>query len=224
DVANLVSRIVVLLLGIAPGLPAQTAHSGAGPRARLEGKWQAKTEDEIRNIIVRSDSSAQFGDQVARWRVVDDSLWLTLGDGVWQVYRMKLDADKLTLSGGDLEKPVTLRRVGPPPARADSVAIPAPPPPTECAWDGSREPSGRLADVRDPPSVRRPGKTDRLAEARLPLGSATRRHVQVDGPHGGVRGVGARAQLVEGVSSGEPRVALKKPLPRRHILVGHTRH
>ena len=130
-----VSRILVLLLGIAPGLPAQTAHSGAGPRARVEGKWQAKTEDEIRNIIVRSDSSAQFGDQVARWRVVDDSLWLTLGDGLWQVYRMKLDADKLTLSGGDLEKPVTLRRVGPPPARADSVAIPAPPPPTERAWD-----------------------------------------------------------------------------------------
>src|SRR5213595_713284 len=55
-----VSRILVLLLGIAPGLPAQAAHSGAGPRARVEGKWQAKTEDEIRNIIVRSDSSAQF--------------------------------------------------------------------------------------------------------------------------------------------------------------------
>jgi len=131
----LLSRIFVLLLGIAPGLSAQTAHAGAGPRARLEGKWQAKTEDEIRNIIVRGDSSAQFGDQVARWRVVADSLWLTLGDGVWQVYGMKLDGDKLTLSGGDLEKPVTLRRVGPPPARADSVAIPGPPPPTERAWD-----------------------------------------------------------------------------------------
>jgi len=131
----LLSRLLVLLLGIAPGLSAQTAHAGAGPRARLEGKWQAKTEDEIRNIIVRSDSSAQFGDQVARWRVVADSLWLTLGDGVWQVYGMKLDGDKLTLSGGDLEKPVTLRRLGPAPARADSVAIPAPPPPTERAWD-----------------------------------------------------------------------------------------
>jgi hypothetical protein len=129
------ARMLILLLGTAPGLAAQTAQSGAGPRARLEGKWQAKTEDEIRNIIVRSDSSAQFGDQVARWRVVGDSLWLTLGDGVWQVYGMKLDGDKLTLSGGDLEKPVTLRRVGPAPARADSVAIPAPPPPTERAWD-----------------------------------------------------------------------------------------
>src|SRR3989442_4287330 len=130
-----VSRILVLLLGIAPGLAAQTAHSGAGPRARLEGKWQAKTEDEIRNIIVRSDSSAQFGDQVARWRVVGDSLWLTLGDGVWQVYGMKLDDGKITLSAVDLEKPATLRPVGPAPTPADSVAIPAPPPPTERAWD-----------------------------------------------------------------------------------------
>jgi len=127
--------LVVLLLGIAPGLCAQTAHSGAGPRSRLEGKWQAKTDDEIRNIMVRGDSSAQFGDQVARWRMAGDSLWLTLGDGVWQVYGMKLDGDKLTLSGGDLEKPVTLRRVGPPIARADSVAIPAPPPVSERAWE-----------------------------------------------------------------------------------------
>ena len=101
---------------------------------RLTGDWQARSGDEIRHIMVRSDSSAQFGDQVARWRLLGDSLWLTLGDGVWQVYGMKLDSDKLTLSGGDLEKPATLRRVGPAPARADSVSIP-PPPPTERAWD-----------------------------------------------------------------------------------------
>src|SRR5207245_8640915 len=118
-------------LGPAPRLAAQTAP----PHGRLEGKWQAKGEDEGRNIMVRSDSSAQFGDQVARWRVVGDSLWITLGDGVWQVYGMKLEGDKLTLSGGDLEKPVTLRRVGPATVRADSVAIPPPPPPTERAWD-----------------------------------------------------------------------------------------
>lgn len=123
-------------LGIAPGLAAQTPSGvGGGRGARLEGKWQAKTEDEIRNIMVRSDSSAQFGDQLARWRVVGDSLWLTLGDGVWQVYRMTLDREKLTLAGGDLEKPVTLRRVGPPTPRADSLALPPPPPPTERAWD-----------------------------------------------------------------------------------------
>src|SRR5256712_11496443 len=122
------SRLLVLLLGVAPGLSAQTTHSGAGPRARLEGKWQAKTEDEIRHIMVRSDSSAQFGDQVARWRVGGDSLWLTLGDGVWQGYGMKLEGAKLTLSGGDLEKPGTLRRVGPGTAPADPGATPPPRP------------------------------------------------------------------------------------------------
>ena len=125
-----VSIGLISALVFAPALAAQTAG-----RPRIEGKWQAKTQDEIRNILVRSDSSAQFGDQVARWRTVGDSLWLTLGDGVWQVYGMKLESDKLTLSGGDLEKPVTLRRVGPATARADSVAIPAPPLPTERAWD-----------------------------------------------------------------------------------------
>jgi hypothetical protein len=127
---------LVLLLGITAALGAQTSDPPPHPRrARLEGKWEARTQDEIRNIMVRSDSSAQFGDQVARWRVVGDSLWLTLGDGVWQVYGMKLVDEKLTLAGGDLEKPVTLHRVGPPTARADSVAIPPPPPPTERAWD-----------------------------------------------------------------------------------------
>ncbi|HYL54235.1 MAG TPA: hypothetical protein VEU73_01520 [Gemmatimonadales bacterium] len=130
------SAVLILFGSAAASLAGQTSDPPRQAQpARLEGRWQAKTEDEIRNIMVRSDSSAQFGDQVARWRVVGDSLWLTLGDGVWQVYGMKLDREKLTLSGGDLEKPVTLRRVGPPTARADSVAIPPPPLPTERAWD-----------------------------------------------------------------------------------------
>src|SRR5881296_2160983 len=124
---------VTCSLAVASGLAAQT--TAAPRRPRLEGKWQAKAQDEIRHIMVRGDSSAQFGDQVARWRVVGDSLWIALGDGVWQVYGMKLEGDRLTLSGGDLEKPVTLRRVGPPTARADSVAIPAAPAATERAWD-----------------------------------------------------------------------------------------
>lgn len=101
---------------------------------RLAGNWQARAGDEIRHIMVRADSSAQFGEEIARWRVVGDSLWITLGDGVWQVYGLKLAGDKLTISGGDLEKAVTLRRVGPPNARADTLAIPEAPPPTARAW------------------------------------------------------------------------------------------
>src|SRR5438046_6240526 len=104
-----------------------------GP-AGLTGNWRARSGNEIRHIMVRSDSSAQFGKDVARWRVVGDSLWITLGDGVWQIYGMKLAGDKLTISGGDLEKPVTLRRVGAATARPDTVTIPDPPAPTQPAW------------------------------------------------------------------------------------------
>lgn len=104
-----------------------------GP-VRLTGTWQARAGDEIRHIMVRADSSAQFGEEIARWRVVGDSLWITLGDGVWQVYGMKLVRDKLTISGGDLEKPVTLRRIGPPTPRADTIAIPDAPPDKSRAW------------------------------------------------------------------------------------------
>jgi hypothetical protein len=116
--------------------------AAAQGRVRLEGNWVARAGDEIRHIMVRSDSSAQFGEEVARWRVVGDSLWITLGDGVWQVYGLKLGGgggagaggDRLTISGGDLEKPVTLRRVGPPSPRPDTLAIPEAPPPTARAW------------------------------------------------------------------------------------------
>jgi hypothetical protein len=102
--------------------------------AKVTGDWQARAGEEIRHIMVRSDSSAQFGSDVARWRVVGDSLWITLGDGVWQVYGMKLATDKLTISGGDLEKPVTLKRVGPPTARPDSLTIPEAPAQNQRAW------------------------------------------------------------------------------------------
>ncbi len=117
----------VLLLG-GSSLTAQTP-------ARLEGQWQARgPDDQIHDIMVRRDSSAQFGQQVARWRVVQDSLWLTLGDGAWLVYAMKLERERLTLSGGDLDKPVTLRRVGPAGQRPDTLVIPDPPPARARAW------------------------------------------------------------------------------------------
>src|SRR5206468_3596990 len=58
-------RLPLLLALLPAAAAAQTAH-----RLRLEGDWQAKAGEEIRHIMVRTDSSAQFGDQVARWRVV----------------------------------------------------------------------------------------------------------------------------------------------------------
>jgi len=122
--------ILALVAAGGRGLVAQ-AHTA---RPRVEGKWEAHTDDGPRLIMVRADSSAQFGDQVARWRLVADSVWFTLGDGVWNVYGLRVSGDRLTISGGDLEKPVTLRRVGPATVRPDTLKVPEPPPADARAW------------------------------------------------------------------------------------------
>jgi hypothetical protein len=110
------------------------AATAAAQAPRLEGKWQARTTEAIHHIMVRADSSAQFGEQVARWRVVSDSLWLTIGDGVWMVYGLRIQGDRLTLSGGDLEEPVTLRRVGVATPRDRAAVVPGAPPDSARAW------------------------------------------------------------------------------------------
>ncbi len=97
------------------------------------GTWQAdlkdaKRKDAPRIVIVRSDSSASYGTETVRWRMQAkrDSVMLALG-GEWVTYGFKVKGDKLTLSGGDLEKPITLTKVGPPSVRPDSIPVPPDP-------------------------------------------------------------------------------------------------
>jgi hypothetical protein len=99
---------------------------------RMEGTWRADTPDGPQTVIVRADSSASFGDETVRWRIVADSIFLALGDE-WMVYNFRLAGRRLTLSGGDLEEPIVLERTGPPSARPDSVPVPAAPPMTRRA-------------------------------------------------------------------------------------------
>lgn len=99
----------------------------------LLGTWKAdlkdaKRTDAPRIVIVRGDSSASYGTETVRWRLKPDSIALVLG-GEWVTYRLKLKGDLLTLSGGDLNEPITLTRVGPPTPRPDSIPIPADPGP-----------------------------------------------------------------------------------------------
>ena len=98
----------------------------AGGRLRIAGAqqpailgtWkfdlkQDQKKEGPRTVIVRPDSSASYGTQTVRWRIVGDSLALALG-GEWVNYRLKLKGKNLTLSGGDLNEPVTFQKVGPP--------------------------------------------------------------------------------------------------------------
>ncbi len=96
------------------------------------GTWEAslkdaKRQDAPRTVIVRADSSASYGTETVRWRVTGPkTLMLALG-GEWVTYDFKISGAKLTLSGGDLEKPITLTRMGPPSARPDSIPVPPDP-------------------------------------------------------------------------------------------------
>jgi hypothetical protein len=103
-------------------------------QAAILGTWkfdlkQDQKKEGPRIVIVRPDSSASYGSQTVRWRIVGDSLALALG-GEWVNYRLKLKGKSLTLSGGDLNEPVNFQRVGPPSPRPDSVSVP-PDPDTE---------------------------------------------------------------------------------------------
>ena len=121
----------ILLLAALTALA--TAGSAAAQRQpALDGTWRAKTPDGPQTVIVRPDSSASFGDETVSCRVVADSIFIALGDE-WTIYNFVLRGRKLTLSGGDLEEPIELERVGPPTPRPDSVAVPPAPPMTRRA-------------------------------------------------------------------------------------------
>ena len=100
-------------------------------QAAILGTWkfdlkQDQKKQGPRTVIVRPDSSASYGTQTVRWRIVGDSLALALG-GEWVNYRLKLKGKNLTLSGGDLNEPVTFQRVGPATPRPDTVPVPPDP-------------------------------------------------------------------------------------------------
>ena len=77
-------------------------------------------------MIIRADSSATWGKETSRWRLKADSIMVAIG-GEWETYRLKVGKTQLTISGGDLQKPITLRRVGPPSPRPAGVAVPPDP-------------------------------------------------------------------------------------------------
>lgn len=120
------ARLIIVFLLAAPSL------AGAQQQeALILGTWQFDLKQDQkkegpRTVIVRPDSSASYGTQTVRWRVVGDSLALALG-GEWVNYRLKLKGKNMTLSGGDLHEPVMFQLVGLPTPRPDSVQVPPDP-------------------------------------------------------------------------------------------------
>ena len=113
----------------APRLAAQQPSA-----APIVGTWRVDAsagphKEGPKLVVVRADSSASWGTETVRWRITGDRLALAIG-GEWEVYRLKVKGTTLTLSEGDLQKPVTFKKVGAPTPRPAGIAVP-PDPDTE---------------------------------------------------------------------------------------------
>ncbi|MBE0592555.1 MAG: hypothetical protein IH616_09160 [Gemmatimonadales bacterium] len=111
------------LIAVAVMAVTNEVHAQSGRTPDLSGTWEAESADGPVTIIVRPDSSASFGDEIVRWRIVADTVYLAIG-GEWLGYNYALRGSVLTLSGGDLEEPIDLKKLGPPTPRPAGVPVP----------------------------------------------------------------------------------------------------
>lgn len=120
-------------VGLALALAVANLSAQASPgksAASVSGTWQLEKgkvkADGPKTVVIRPDSSASWGKETVRWRLKGDQIMIALG-GEWEIYKLKLSSDRMTLSGGDLTEAITLKKVGPPSVRPDSVPIPPDP-------------------------------------------------------------------------------------------------
>ncbi|MBA2292858.1 MAG: hypothetical protein H0W15_10440 [Gemmatimonadales bacterium] len=116
-----------LLLAIAIAIGSPIALVGQSTGTDITGTWRVAGGADVgngpREVVIRADSSASWGKEMVRWRVAGDRIAIAIG-GEWERYKLSVKGNNLTLSGGDLRKPVTLRRTGPPTARPNGVRVP----------------------------------------------------------------------------------------------------
>jgi len=179
---------------------------GSARASRRE--MQAKTEDEIRNIIVAVTARRSSGDQVGTVALLGDMLVADAGRRRLAGLRHEARQRQAHTLGGDLEKTGDAAQGGAAPARATRWPFPPPPPSLDapgtdagaqalrgCSQRASRRcPRERIAWRR---------RVSRLRARRRPARTGRRSH--------GAWAVSPRVlKLVERVSDGESGVALKK--------------
>jgi hypothetical protein len=121
----MISRTLLALAIAAVMVPGPAVGQTRAPD--LAGTWRVATPEGPKQVVVRPDSSASFGDETVRWRIIADTIFIAFGEE-WVGYNYTLRGDSLTFSGGDLEEPIALRRLGPATPRPAGVPLPAAPP------------------------------------------------------------------------------------------------
>ena len=95
------------------------------------GTWKVEAGKDVKRgpseVTIRADSSASWGKETVRWRLKGDQISIVLG-GEWETHAIKITDNTMTL-GPDkgesgLDKPVTLKRIGPATPRPAGTKIP----------------------------------------------------------------------------------------------------
>jgi hypothetical protein len=87
-----------------------SAPAWAAKNSALVGTWSGEFGGEPFQLILNADGTGQM-DGPIRWEAQGDQLVITEDDGATE-YQFVLKGSKLTVSGGDLEEPLTLTRTG----------------------------------------------------------------------------------------------------------------
>ena len=110
-------RRVVLLMAL---YVFSTGPAWAGQNSSLVGTWSGDFGGEPFQLILNADGTGQM-DGPIQWAVQGNKLVIVEDDGS-TAYTFTLKGSKMTVSGGDLEAPLTLTRAG----GGGKAAVPAP--------------------------------------------------------------------------------------------------
>lgn len=111
--------VMGFMLGAAP----LAGQSSSSPVGAWKVEASSDTKGGPREVVIRADSSATWGKETSRWRVVGDSIRVAIG-GEWETYKLRVTRTQLMISGGDLPRPITLKRAGPATPRPAGVPVP----------------------------------------------------------------------------------------------------
>lgn len=119
------------LLLIAALVPGPSAPPSGVQDSPIIGTWKLADEkvktSGPREVVIRTDSSASWGREHSRWRIIPGGQIRIAVGGEWETYKFRVRGNKLTISGGDLTESVTLVKVGPPTPRPAGVGVPPDP-------------------------------------------------------------------------------------------------
>jgi hypothetical protein len=104
------SRILIVLATLGWMSALGVSEVLAGQNSSLVGTWSGDFAGEPFQLILNVDGTGQM-DGPIQWQAQGNKLTITEDDGA-TTYNFTLKGSKMTVSGGDLEAPLTLTRVG----------------------------------------------------------------------------------------------------------------